>query len=154
MKYDRNVSNESLQQVLYLNTRNNVFSNVPVICKSDFEYFIYIKIPDHLAISCHLFDVIDVSDKPTPVNYRPYFIRDCMKPWIRVESRALDLNVGQHTYKFQFINKNTNDTFSLYMSYIVQDSDADKPYIYIDREGDTSSASNLCNICKQTFQDQ
>ena len=135
MGNDRNTGYDSLQQVLELSPINQVYDHVPVINKDSFEYFIYLHIPSEIARSSVLFDVKDITSSPdTSVDYEKFFIRDCMKPWIRVESRILDLTSGQHTYKLQFINKHTDDTFSLYFSYIVQDDNVDKPYIYMNRE--------------------
>ena len=82
-----------------------------------------------------------------PLDYYDFIQRNCRRPWIRIDSCILDTSIGQHTYRFQFINRETDDVYSLYLSYIIQDDNPDRPYVYMnEKEGESDG---ICNICQQ-----
>lgn len=59
--------------------------------------------------------------------------RDNMRPWLRVPVDVLNKDIGQHTYKLHFVNIHTSLELDLYIQYIIQDDNPDKPYIYMNR---------------------
>lgn len=138
------ISYQSLAQVLELRPHNRVFDDVHVFNKKEIEYFLYMHIPEELSRDSNLVEVkcVDTCE----VLDHELIQRHCKKPWIRIESRLLDTSVGQHTYRFVFINTATDDVYSLYISYIIQDDNPDKPYIYMNGKEEDDG---LCNICKQ-----
>ena len=119
-----------------LNKHTQVF-NVNVI-----EHFVYIYMSPEIAKGFSLFEVSKVSPDQFEIHdIQTYFFREnyC---WLRVKSEALSKEAGQHTYKLSLINE-AKDIVSLFISYIIQDDNPDKPYIYMNRDG-KCSASNCC----------
>lgn len=53
--------------------------------------------------------------------------------WIDIPVDCLNLDTGYHQYLVEFINNVTADTLYLYFSYMIQNDDPDKPYIYMNR---------------------
>ena len=141
------LSYQSLAQVMELKPHNQVFDNVKVFNKNTVEYFVYLRIPENLARDCELYEIEDLDHVDIPIEYKDLVQRHCRGPWLRVESRLLDLSCGQHTYRFGFVNTVTDDVFSLYISYSIQDDNPDKPYIYMDGKEDNDDG--ICNICEQ-----
>ncbi len=106
----------------------------PVFHDYEIEYYLYVQIPKYVASEYTLFQIDEVSPnrKEIPI---AGFIDACLgKSWIRIKARILDLSIGSHVYKFSFVSKYTNDVVSLYFGYILQDSNPDKPYIYMNRD--------------------
>ena len=146
MSMNSNLSYQSLAQVFELRPHNKAFENVTVLNRNEIEYFVYLHIPENLAIHSELFGVGDLDHVDVPIDYEDLIQRNCKRPWLRVESRLLDLTAGQHTYRFSFVNQETDDVYSLYISYIIQDDNPDKPYIYMDGKEEDDG---ICNICQQ-----
>lgn len=118
---------------LNLYTIEDVFKDVRVLSKQTLEYFLYVKIPEGLAHGCLLADIVNILDN-SHVDIVNSVQRDGERPWIRIHTSALDTSVGQHTYRFQLVNRFTDDAFSLYISYIIQDNDVDKSYVYMRKD--------------------
>lgn len=143
------MSYQSTVQSFELADRSTALANAKVINKEDIEYYVYFHIPTKFASHSILVDMYKLDDEPEAVDYVDLASRDCMRPWIRMPSKLLDTNSGHHLYKLVFINKKTDDIFSFFVSYIIQDDNPDKPYIYMNREEDGGCVlSNICNICK------
>ena len=53
------------------------------------------------------------------------------KPWVDISKSILDVTAGSHLYRLSFIDIYTNDIFFVYFSYIIQDKDVEKPYLYM-----------------------
>ena len=58
------------------------------------------------------------------------------KPWIDVNTSALDSSIGAHVYVFEFNNTVVDRTVNLYSAYIIRNDNPDKRYIYMKRETD------------------
>ena len=143
---NNSLSYQSLAQVIELRPHNKVFENVKIFNKNEIEYFMYLHIPENLAKDCELYKVQDVDNPDILIEYNDSIQRNCKRPWLRIDSRLLDTSCGQHTYRFGFINIVTDDVYSLYISYIIQDDNPDKPYIYMNGEEEDDG---ICNICQQ-----
>ena len=79
---------------------------------------------------------VDFADKTT---------REEHKPWVDIDSTILDLTVGQHTYRMTFAKPDCKLKATCWFSYIIQDNNPEKPYIYMKRDedsGDSSSSEN------------
>lgn len=109
----------------------DVYQDVRILNTNQIEYFMYLKIPNSLSINSRLLDITNL-DSGKVLNHCNLIYRDINKPWIRIESRLLDRSIGQHTYRLSFIHSNgiQDDVFSLYFTYIIQDDNPTKPYIY------------------------
>ena len=113
----------------------DIASNTPVLNKDQLDYFIWILVSaDVMARSC-LYQVDEMlPDGARPAH--PYAIVPDLNCWLKGTSCFMNTEVGQHIYKLMFVEKATNISFALYVSYIIQDSNASKPYIYMKRDED------------------
>lgn len=131
--------------------QDEVFSDVMIINLQTVPHFLYVSIPDRLHLNTNLFEIecTDNSDYTIDVS----LLHECKNikyPWIRIPSSMMNLEDGQHTYKLSFINILTDDVFSLYISYIIQNDNPDKPYIYMNRDKYNSREESeyICPCCK------
>lgn len=106
-----------------------------IINADDLEYFIWLKIPADISNRCELFQIDEILPNKQEIDYTIFTERECGKPWIKVITEGLNQSIGQHIYKFSFIDRNTDEIDVLYFSYIIQNNNPDKPYIYMRREG-------------------
>ena len=113
---------------------NRINLNTYVINKNAIEYETWIKIPPEFGKECILYEVKEIVPNVKEFDFLNVIEHVCCKPWLKAISSHLNLDPGQHVYKLSFINKFSNDTNSLYVSYIIQDDTPDKPYIYMSRE--------------------
>lgn len=97
------------------------------------EHFVWIHLPDKITHDWALFEVLEIVPDRKSVCYEDIIQRDCGKPWLKVASNELNTNPGQHVYKLSFVNIVNNDVVSLYISYIIQDDNPDKSYVYMHR---------------------
>lgn len=131
-----NVSYSSLAQVLNLYPYDDVHKDVKIFKDSEMYYFINFRIPD---IFNHLTLLSVKSCEDSSICLDSFIARVCGKPWIQIESRALNRNIGQHTYKFEFVDVHTNDVSYLYAAYIIQSDDPPRSYDYM------KEARNICS---------
>lgn len=111
---------------------SDIAKNTPVLNKNQLEYFIWILVDADIMRTCTLYQVEEVLPEGCrPIN--PAAIVPDLNCWLRATSPLINTEVGQHTYKLLFVEGVSNTAFSLYVSYIIQDDDAKKPYIYMDR---------------------
>lgn len=113
---------------------NDLSSHTPVINKSTIDHFMWIYIPCDVVVDHQLFAIDSILPNKEPIDFLDRVYQECRRPWLRVESALLDLSPGKHIYKISFVNWYTHDVQSLYVSYVIQDDDPDKPYIYMKRE--------------------
>lgn len=113
---------------------NELPSNTPVINRNEVEYVTWIKIPADFGRDFILYEVNEIVPENKEVEFLNVIEQQCCKPWLKATSSELNLEPGHHVYKISFVNRFTNDTSSLYFSYIIQDDDPDKPYVYMDRD--------------------
>lgn len=76
------------------------------------------------------------------------FVRD-NQCWIRVNMEYLNLKPGKHTLQLHFVERYTDTDFSLFVSYIIQDDDPEKPYVYMKEDG---ASTPVCDkVCTERF---
>ena len=139
MKYPEN----NLEACFY----NQLPTYTPVFNLSTIEHFMWVHLPSICIERCGtLFEISEIVDgKSVEVNIYSTITREGNKPWLRLLSSSLNLSTGQHIYKLSFIDKHTDDVFSLYISYIIQNDNPDKPYIYMNRDDNTISDGTQYN---------
>ena len=80
---------------------------------------------------------VDFADKTTREEHRP---------WIDIDRDILDITAGQHVYRMTFQKPDCKLKATCWFSYIIQDNNPEKPYIYMDRdEGNTPDSSGSDN---------
>lgn len=80
--------------------------------------------------SCRL---LQIADTKTQAVVAPYEYDELGKPWVDIMVDLLDLSIGLHTYRLEFVNLNTGDTYYQYFNYTIQDDNPEQPYIYMQR---------------------
>ena len=106
-------------------------SNSTVINEDDmFDSFCF-EVPHRLIQNVSLLHVRDIE---TNTEIEASSIDDkSPKPWIDIQTSALETKIGVHTYSFTFLNTLIGHRMCLYASYIIRSNHPDKPYIYMDR---------------------
>lgn len=112
-------------------------SNTPVINKANFDYFLWIHIPEEIARCYAFYQLDEMAPEHKKVPHIGFIERDCNRPWLKITSSVLGSTVGKHLYKLCFVNQITNDLISLFFSYTIQDDNPDKPYVYMNKEDDS-----------------
>lgn len=78
-----------------------------------------------------LYDILDVSEAPArTVSFEGVCFDEC-HPWVDIPWRNLSRTGGYHVYKMSFMNDCKKKYFNTYVSYLIQDSDPHKPYVYM-----------------------
>ena len=122
-------------QILKADVENH---GIKVLNKQTLNAFVYIEIPAYIAQDCVLYEVSEICPEFVAIPNYGEFISihsDKNYPWLDVNSDYLNQSIGMHVYELGYVNTDTDVTFSLYFSYIMQDNDPNKPYIYMQREG-------------------
>ena len=103
----------------------------------DISEIVCVKLPPQMPRDMDLIEIynlnaseeLDFTDKTT---------RDEHRPWIDISSDILDLTAGQHVYRMTFAKPDCKLNATCWFSYIVQDNNPEKPYLYMDRTSNTS----------------
>lgn len=115
----------------------DALSNSLVLNKSDLESYVWFRIPDNVQKRpMSLYQITDFNAEDGPIDIRfttETVMREHYRPWIRVNSDILNLNVGFHVIRFHFVDISWDDSASLYFSYTIQDDHPKKPYVYMNR---------------------
>lgn len=103
----------------------------PVFNKHELEYYLYIHIPVKISRYYELFQLDQLNPNYQSIKIPGFVHREPRKPWIRVITKALNTDIGLHTFRISMVNRLTNDVVSLYCGYIIQDDFPDRDYIYM-----------------------
>lgn len=110
-------------------------SNTPVFNINQVEYELHVHLDGELCRLLELFQLDEVTQSGlNEIQVLGFVDRDCTC-WLSIKTEILNKDVGQHIYKLSFVDKVTNDIVPLYFSYIIQDDNPEKPYLYMDAQG-------------------
>lgn len=123
------MSNDIPVQVLEACVYRDVNLHTPVINLHTLEYDTWVHLPSY-ARGCRLFQIDEFLPDGGEVIDFSSVEQELGKPWIRITYGLLNISEGQHVYRLHFIDRN-DAVFSLYVSYIIQNDDPDKPYVYM-----------------------
>lgn len=101
-----------------------------------------IKLPNDFPRDSELVDIFDF-DRATSLNFTDNVIREEHQPWIDINKSILDMSNGQHIYRLTFQRQLDNTTCICWFSYIVQNANEEKPYIYMKRDTDNTDDSGV-----------
>ena len=101
----------------------------------DFSDIVCVKLPPEFPRDMQLTEIYNLNASED-IDYSDYVTRDENKPWIDIQSSILDVTAGQHTYRMTFSRLGDKLSATCWFSYIIQDNDPEKPYIYMDRGED------------------
>lgn len=119
--------------------------NTKIYNSKDFSEIVCVKLPPQMPRDMDLYGLYNL-DTSKEVDFTDFITRDENRPWIDIKSSILDLTVGQHTYRMTFAKDTCRLKATCWFSYIIQDNNPEKPYIYMKRDddegGDSSSSEN------------
>ncbi len=108
--------------------------NSVVLNVNQLEYFTYLELPNDIAkfLSLYCVQEFNTPKGPIELDYSDKITRECLRPWLKIETSIFNTEYGFHMYKFQFVDTRTTDVVSLYFAYNLQNSNPDKTsYIYM-----------------------
>ena len=118
--------------------------NTKIYNSKDFSEIVCIKLPPQMPRSMELAEIYNL-DTQEDVDFIDQVTRDEHRPWIDISSTILDLNPGQHTYRMTFGKPERKLKATCWFSYIIQENNPEKPYIYMNRDensGDSGSSGS------------
>ena len=107
----------------------------------DFSDIVCIKFPPEMPRDMVLSEIYDLYAS-ADIDYNDKVSRDEFKPWIDIDSSILDKTAGQHVYRLTFVKENCKLKATCWFSYIIQDNNPEKPYIYMKRDEDTGDSGS------------
>lgn len=110
---------------------SDMTSHTEMININEFEYYMWIEIPKEFSRYNELFSISQILPDRGEIYYLDKVFRSDRRPWLKVRHDFFDKDPGQHIYKFSFVDINTNDVSSLYLSYICQVDNPKNSYIYM-----------------------
>lgn len=116
--------------------------NTKIYNSKDFDEIVCVKLPPQMPRDMDLIEIYNLNASKD-VDFADQVARDEHRPWIDISSSILDLGIGQHTYRITFAKENCKLKATCWFSYIIQDNNPEKPYIYMNRDensGDSESS--------------
>lgn len=117
-----------------LHPYNEASAHSVVLNVNQLEYYTWIELPHHIGKFLNLYSVQEFNTPkgPVSVEFAEKVTRDCLRPWLKVETSLFNTECGFHMYKFQFVDTRTSDVISLYFAYNLQNDNPNKTdYIYM-----------------------
>lgn len=137
-------NNEDVILKLEATIRSDLAEKVQVICSNRADYYLWVKFSDRFSTGYSLVDVCEVTESLESTEVDPHiYTRDCCRPWIKFQFDQLNRAPGKHTYRIRLVEIYSGDIYCLYFSYIYQENDPEKPYIYMDK-------NSTCCPCMNT----
>ena len=118
--------------------------NTKIYNSKDSSEIVCVKLPPQMPRDMELTEIYNLNASED-VDFADKTTRDEHRPWIDIDSTILDLTAGQHVYRMTFRNPWRKLGATCWFSYIIQDNNPEKPYIYMDRSedsGDSGSSEN------------
>ena len=115
--------------------------NTKIYNSKDFSDTVCIKLPPQMPRDMQLSEIYNLNASED-VDFTDFTTRDENRPWVDVQSSILDLTAGQHVYRMTFSKPECKLNATCWFSYIIQDNNPEKPYIYMKREEDSGDSSS------------
>lgn len=96
------------------------------------EYWTWIQLPKGVLHDYELYEVNEFYPNNGEADWLHLVVRENCRPWLKICRDMLNLSIGKHIYQLKFVNRYTNDTVTYYFSYIIQNDNPERPYIYMD----------------------
>lgn len=117
---------------------DSISYNTKVFNLANLSDTICIKLPEDFPRNVELVGVYNLEDNKK-IDFEDYIRQTPYRPWVDIKQALLNTAIGQHIYKLEFtINDNCLGA-SCWFSYIIQDNNPEKPYIYMKRDSDDGS---------------
>ena len=104
-----------------------------VLSKAALDYYLWVHLDADVVRDCMLYEYLEQRNGQfVPAN--PFAFDREGTCWVKVHTSFINKEAGLHVYRFNLVNKSTDDVFSLYVGYVMQDNCPDKPYVYMKRD--------------------
>ena len=107
----------------------------------DFSETVCVKLPPQMPRDMQLTEIYNLNSSED-LDFTDFVTRDENRPWIDIQSSILDTTAGQHTYRMTFAKEGVKLTATCWFSYIIQDNDPEKPYLYMKRDEDSGESGD------------
>ena len=119
--------------------------NTKIYNSKDFDEIVCVKLPPQMPRDMDLTEIYNLNASED-VDFADKTTREEHRPWIDIDRDILDITAGQHVYRMTFQKPDCKLKATCWFSYIIQDNNPEKPYIYMDRdEGNTPDSSGSDN---------
>jgi hypothetical protein len=115
--------------------------NTKIYNSKDFSEIVCVKLPPQMPRDMDLIEIYNLNASED-VDFADQVTRDEHRPWVDISSSILDLGIGQHTYRMTFAKEGCKLKATCWFSYIIQDNNPEKPYIYMDRGENNEESSS------------
>ena len=116
-------------------------SHTVIYNAKDFSEIVCVKLPPQLPRDMQLAEIYNLNSSES-LDFADFVTRDENRPWIDIQSSILDTTAGQHTYRMTFAKEDVKLTATCWFSYIIQDNNPEKPYIYMKRDEDSGESGS------------
>lgn len=107
----------------------------------DFSETVCVKLPPEMPRDMTLTGLYNLYASEE-VDFNDFVTRDENRPWVDIQSSILDITAGQHVYRMTFSKELCKLYATCWFSYIIQDNNPDKPYIYMKRDEDSEDSGS------------
>lgn len=122
-------------------SRKDLPANTPVWNRDMIESKIHVFLDPYIVNDYSLYKLEELTDsglEEIPLGDLAQQSRN----WLDINTDTLNVSAGQHSYRVTFFNMKDKSTISLYFSYILQDSNPDRPYVYMNQK------TSCCTGCQ------
>lgn len=113
-------------------------ANAIVFNRNELTDCIWVSLPEVINHSTVLYQVEEISPACSEIEFSDFIERDNGRPWLKVNVSKLNIDPGYHAYKLLFMEPGSHTTYAVYIAYIIQDDNPERPYIYINRSKEAS----------------
>ncbi len=121
--------------MLETSTYENIAKHCKVFNLSTLNYHLNVYLNPETVREAYFIEAKEIGPKADNSKLFPDTFQRTAQCWIQVNMEYLNLKPGKHTYKLDFVDRFTDTDFSLYFSYIIQDDNPEKPYVYMKPDG-------------------
>lgn len=114
--------------------------NTQIYNVADFSDVVCVKLPPQMPRDLDLSELYCL-DTFKDIEFSDYVTRDEHRPWVDIPKTILDTSIGQHVYRMTFQKPECKLKATCWFSYIIQDNNPEKPYIYMNREENSEVGS-------------
>lgn len=110
----------------------DLYTATKIVNIHDFEYYLWVRVDPEISKYYGFYQLDEVgTDVKFDINLSDICSHEPGRIWYRFTSLMLNTKPGQHVYRMHMVNTQSENTISLYFSYIIQREDPEKPYIYM-----------------------
>ena len=115
--------------------------NTKIYNSKDFSEIVCVKLPPQMPRDMELSEIYNLETSKE-LDFADFVERDEQRPWIDIQATILDTTAGQHVYRMTFQKPDCKLKATCWFSYIIQDNNPEKPYIYMNRDEDSGGSSS------------